>query len=200
MLFAELDLKKEYSYLDYLKWTFEESVELIRGKVFKMSPTPSRKHQDVSYNLTIATSTYFKNNFCKVYVAPFDVRLPQLSTNTSGQINTVVQPDICVICDQNKLDDQGCLGAPDWIIEIISPSTRNKDLNIKYQLYEEAGVREYWIVHPQDQTVNTFVLTDDSKFSFTGLFPAESQVPVSIFSDLTVDLREVFGLNQPVQK
>jgi Uma2 family endonuclease len=95
-----------------------------------------------------------------MYHAPFDVRLTTADANGDAQIRTVVQPDICVVCDQTKLDDQGCVGAPDWIIEIVSPGNTARDTKTKFDLYEENGVQEYWIVYPGHKTVSAFVLED----------------------------------------
>ena len=127
----QLDLKKSYSYADYLTWQFDEMVELIKGKIFKMSPGPNRYHQEVSGNLYIQIRQLLQNSQCKAYHAPFDVRLPLPEhRQTPEQIDTVVQPDICIVCDLDKLDNQGCNGAPDWIIEILSPATSNRDLSL----------------------------------------------------------------------
>jgi len=118
---SQLDLNATYSYADYLNWTFDEAIELIKGKISLMSPAPNVKHQDISMNLTRPLSIYFQHKKCRVYAAPFDVRLydSRKSILASQDIHTVVQPDLCVICDLNKLDQQGCNGAPDWIIEIL---------------------------------------------------------------------------------
>lgn len=139
----QLDLNGTYSYADYLKWQFDDFVEIIKGKVYKMPPAPTRYHQDISREIERPIANYFYKKTCKVYSAPFDVRFPINGEERENAIYTVVQPDICVICDYKKLDDKGCLGAPDLIIEIASPSTAKKDLNEKFNLYESAGVREY---------------------------------------------------------
>jgi len=118
---SQLDPNGTYTYADYLGWQFDESVELIKGKLYRMSPVLKRRHQDASVNLEFALLKYFEDKSCKVYDAPFDVRLPVRNERKPAQLHTVVQPDICVICDLSKLDDDGCLGAPDWVIEITSP-------------------------------------------------------------------------------
>lgn len=122
-----------YSYADYLKWTIEERVEIIKGKLFKMSAAPRRAHQELSIFLATQLYHFLKNRKCKVYDAPFDVRLPVHSAK-NHQIYTVVQPDICVVCDHNKLDELGCLGAPDLIVEILSPGNSQKELHDKYDV------------------------------------------------------------------
>jgi Uma2 family endonuclease len=140
----QLDLSRSYTYADYLTWQFDERVELIRGKVVRMSTAPSTSHQACSGNPHLIIGTYLRKQACKVFYAPFDVRLPLPPENPSNnKIDTIVQPDISVICDLSKLDAQGCQGAPDWIIEILSPATSQKDLTDKFDLYQHAGVQEY---------------------------------------------------------
>ncbi len=132
-------------------------VELIKGKVFKMAAAPKRRHQEIL--LKIASHLYYllDNQTCKAFIAPFDVRLPVQSTKNED-IYTVVQPDICVVCDRSKLDDAGCIGAPDLIVEILSPGNNKKELQNKYEVYEESGVYEYWIFHPEEQTLLVYTL------------------------------------------
>ena len=140
-------------------------MELIRGKVFKMSPAPRVRHQEVAGNLYGQIWHYLKKKKCKVFIAPFDVRLPQPNKGTTDEeIITVVQPDVCVVCDRKKIDELGCVGAPDWIIEVLSPSTSSKDLHEKFEVYEEAGVGEYWVVDPRGQTVLVYILGENGKY------------------------------------
>jgi Uma2 family endonuclease len=127
-----------------------------------------------------------------VYHAPFDVRLPKNGETADDKIYTVVQPDICVICDQKKLDEKGCLGAPDLVVEVQSPSTAKHDLNEKFHLYEEAGVKEYWVVFPRDKGLTVFLLQEDGKFDRGTSYEFEGKVPVSIFKGLEIDLQELF--------
>lgn len=183
----QLDLSREYSYADYLLWKFKERVELFRGKIFKMSPAPARVHQKVSLNLTRILDRKFRNHPCELYVAPFDVRLP----NANGDIVTVVQPDLCVVCDVSKLDAKGCLGAPDLVVEILSPGNTKKEYDLKFSVYEEAGVKEYWIVHPTDRNIQVFVLEDGR---YIGLKPfTENQTMTSrTFPDLVFSTDEVW--------
>lgn len=191
----QLDLAKQYSYTDYLTWQFDEMVELIKGKIFKMSPAPSRQHQEISKNLVVAIDLFLKGKTCKVYHAPFDVRLPlPTSSKDKDIIYTVVQPDISVICDTSKLDQQGCNGAPDWIIEILSPATSKKDLTEKFDIYEKAGVQEYWVVHPTDGTVIPYRLNAQGVYENMRKTPfAKGEIiAVGIFEDLTIDLEEIF--------
>ena len=146
MQLSDLNLNNTYSYADYLKWQIEERLELIKGKIFKMS-APNRTHQELSGYLYLKLGNYLYDKNCKVYAAPFDVRLPRKSKEDIDII-TVVQPDICVICNTAILDAKGCLGAPDIVIEILSPSNNVIELKNKYEIYEEAGVKEYWVVSP----------------------------------------------------
>lgn len=148
---------KSYTYADYLKFTFDDKVEIIKGKIYKMSPAPSSSHQAISIKLSTDLYLYFQAHNCSVFAAPFDVVLP-VSGKDFEASDRVVQPDLCVICDPAKIQERGCFGAPDWIIEILSPHTAKKDLNDKYDLYEESGVLEYWIVDPIHRAVEVFSL------------------------------------------
>ena len=191
----QLDLNKRYTYSDYLKWQFSEMVELIKGRIVRMSPAPSREHQEISFQLLLAIGQYFRKKKCKVYHAPFDVRLPLPSKDDQQAIiNTVVQPDICVICDLSKLDQQGCNGAPDWIIEILSPATSKKDLTDKFDIYQHAGVQEYWVVHPSEATIIPYRLNAQGKYQTLRPTPfvKGEQIPSGIFPELVVDLNAIF--------
>jgi Uma2 family endonuclease len=184
----EPDLAGYYNYADYLQWSFEGMVELINGKIFKMSPAPSSKHQFLSGNLFGMLWNYLKGKPCQVVSAPFDVRLSKFKEDKL--VNSVVQPDLCIICDPTKIDEKGCNGAPDMIVEILSPSTALRDLDLKFKLYEENGVKEYWIIQPNDQTVSIFDLMD-SKFTLRGIYHREKIVEVKTIG-LDIDLNEVF--------
>lgn len=136
MIVKEPDLSGTYSYADYLTWTWDEMAELIRGKVYKMSPAPGSLHQRISTELLRQIANFLKGKKCNVFSAPFDVRLPDTAAEKANQkITTVVQPDLCVICDPEKIDERGCLGAPDLIIEILSKHTAVKDLRDKFEVY-----------------------------------------------------------------
>ena len=187
---SQLDKNKTYTYKDYLLWQFQERVELIKGKLFPMSPAPNVAHQRIAINLTGIFWQFFKNKPCQVFSAPFDVRLPVPSKK--GNPTTVVQPDLCVICDPTKLDEQGCNGAPDLVIEVLSPGNSRREMHEKFQVYEESGVKEYWLVYPLDKNVIVYILNPDGQF--IGLRPIiEGQVLHStLFPDLIVDLGELF--------
>ena len=193
MKLKDLDLDKTYTYADYLRWTFEEAVELIRGKVFKMSPAPNTYHQDISTKLLLKIGYYFGEKGCKVFHAPFDVRLPLPPGQIKDEeIQNVVQPDISVICDRSKIDIRGCLGAPDWIIEIASPSTSKKDMKDKFEVYEFSGVKEYWIVFPQEQSVLIYTLNERGKYIGLPPLVKEDKVSPVLFPNLVIDLGEIF--------
>jgi len=191
----DLDFGKKYTYADYLNWQFEEMVELIKGKVFRMSPAPNTEHQAISRNLLIHIGNFLQQKSCKVFHAPFDVRLPLPPEHQNeDKIDTVVQPDICVICDLDKLDEKGCKGSPDWIIEILSKSSANKDLKEKFEIYQHAGVREYWIVYPNSKTVIPYRLDEEGKFQAQreNPFSKSEHIPVNIFAELQISLKAIF--------
>jgi Uma2 family endonuclease len=180
-----------YTYADYLGWEMDEMVELIKGKVFRQAAAaPRRIHQKISGKIFNRLFNFLEGHPCEVYEAPFDVRLP-VKSKRNEDIDTVVQPDICVICDKSKLDELGCVGAPDLIIEILSPGSNKKELKYKYEVYEESGVGEYWIIHPDEQTVLTYTLVKGnyvpSKLFTSGDFLDSKTIP-----GFQLDLEYVF--------
>jgi Uma2 family endonuclease len=179
-----------YSYADYLSWTMDEMVEIIKGRVFKMSPAPKRIHQKISWSLSGLLYNYLKNKKCQAFSGPFDVRLP-LKSRKNEDIFTVVQPDICVICDLDKLDEAGCIGAPDLVIEILSKGNNKKELKNKYEVYEESGVKEYWIIHPEEQTliINKLV---DGKYIPSRLLTTGDEITTPILPEFVLKLTDVF--------
>lgn len=179
-----------YTYADYLNWDFEEIVELIKGKVFKKAAAPSRRHQKVSMVLSRIVSNFLENKKCEVYAAPFDVRFSK--NPKDKKVDSVVQPDLSVICDPAKLDDKGCLGAPDLIVEILSLSNNRVELQNKYELYEEFGVREYWIIHPVECTLLIYTLID-GKYQASRLFTVGDKIQSIVLPGFVVDLEEVFS-------
>ena len=187
---SQLDPDGYYTYQDYLTWKFPERVELYKGKPFELSPAPNRRHQRISVTLTLQIGNQIHGKGCELFTAPFDVRLP--IPNKKGKSDTVVQPDLCVVCDESKLDKQGCNGAPDLVVEILSPGNPKREIREKYDLYEEAGVREYWVVYPNEDTVLVFVLNEENKF--IGLKPVtiEDELVSTIFPELKIDLGSVF--------
>lgn len=188
---SQLDLTKTYSYADYLTWKFDEFVELIKGKLMRPMAGPSRLHQVYSANLLRQILPMFRGNLCQVYHAPFDVRLTTGGGNGDQHIHTVVQPDICVVCDPAKLDDRGCVGAPDWIVEILSPGNTARDTKIKFDLYEECGVREYWIVFPGEKTVAVYAL-ENGEYCRAGEYYTPGPIPVLTLPGFALEWSEVF--------
>jgi len=179
-----------YTYADYLTWQMDEMVELIKGKIFKQAAAPRRIHQEVSGRVFNKLYNYLEKQSCKVYAAPFDVRLP-VKSKKNEDINTVVQPDICVICDPEKLDELGCVGAPDLIVEILSPGNNKKELQNKYEVYEESGVKEYWVIHPNECTLVVYTLIN-GKYVSSKLFTHGERVSSQAVAGFVLDLEEVF--------
>lgn len=183
----QLDLSGTYTYADYLLWKFQEKVELIKGKILKMSPAPRTNHQRVNVNLVKILSIFFEGKKCELFSAPFDVRLP----NEKKQIYTVVQPDLCVVCDLSKIDQRGCLGSPDLVVEIISPGNSKKEMRTKFELYEEAQIPEYWVIHPQERYVIVFVLEKGKYKLAKPIFDDEELVSVK-FPELKIPVEKIF--------
>ncbi|WP_162415744.1 Uma2 family endonuclease [Cyclobacterium roseum] len=180
-----------YTYADYLTWQLDEMVELIKGKVFRSAAAaPRRIHQEISGKIFNKLFNFLEKHPCKVYEAPFDVRLP-VKSKKNEDIDTVVQPDICVICDKSKLDVMGCIGAPDLIVEILSPGSNKKELKNKYEVFEESGVKEYWIIHPDEQTVMTYTLTT-GKYIPSRLFTSGDVIESNSIPEFRLDLEYVF--------
>lgn len=190
MKLADLDLNKTYTYADYLKWTFTERVELIKGKIFQMSPAPSSSHQRLFLHMLLEIGNFLKGRECTVYAAPFDVRLPRKSADDKDII-TVLQPDICVICDPTKIEERGCLGAPDIVIEILSPSNNKKELKYKKDIYQESGVKEYWIVEPREKAIQVMTFENGTLLSSTYFFTDE-QVTTPILPGFSLDVGKLY--------
>ncbi len=194
--FSQLDLNKIYTYADYLTWKFNERVEILKGKISLMSPAPNLNHQAIERNLIIEIGSYLKNKKCRVFPAPFDVRLynRKQSILKNKEIKTIVQPDVCVVCNPEILDKQGCDGAPDWIIEIVSKGNSKKDLLLKYELYQENGVGEYWLVYPYEEAIHQFILNPETqRYQLHGIYAQDGFISPYLFPDLKMDLTEVFA-------
>jgi Uma2 family endonuclease len=182
---------KNFTYGDYITWPDEERWELIDGYAYNMSPAPSRRHQAISRELSRQVANFLLDKSCEVFFAPFDVRLPEADENDEDII-TVVQPDIVVVCDKKKLDDKGCRGAPDLIIEILSPATSAKDMKIKLPLYERFAVKEYWVIHPTDNIVQVFKLNKKKMYGKPDVYTEEDKIKTQILEGLEVELDLVF--------
>ena len=176
---------QRYTYADYRQWDDGERWELINGESYLMSPAPLRAHQRISMELSYQLRAFLKGKPCEVFAAPFDVRL-----NADTFDDTVVQPDLLIVCDRSKLDDKCCVGAPDMVVEILSPSTERHDRLVKFQTYQKAGVREYWIIDPDTGTVQVNIL-ENGKYVIT-MYGDTGVAPVYILEGCTVNLREVF--------
>ena len=183
------NLKRKFTYSDYLKWTEPERWELIGGVPYNMTPAPSTEHQRLVLELATIIKVGLMASDCTVFVSPFDVRLP-LGDEEDAAIENVVQPDVVVVCDPAKIDARGCKGAPDLVIEITSPSTFRKDLTDKYALYETSGVKEYWIVYPDNKAIAVYLLSE-GRFGLPQVYTAEDSIQMSI-SPLNVELSRVF--------
>ncbi|MBF0411058.1 MAG: Uma2 family endonuclease [Candidatus Riflebacteria bacterium] len=188
---AEKTLKEYYTYKDLLNFPENERWEVIDGQIFDMSPAPSRRHQEILWNLSKLVAAFLEGKQCKAYFAPFDVRLPRRN-EPDEEIETVVQPDLVVVCDETKLDEKGCRGAPDWVVEIISPSTSEKDLIHKKNLYELHKVPEYWVVFPGDRVVQVFDLNNLEKYVQKRIYIGNAKAPVQVLPGLIIDLQKVF--------
>ena len=186
----QLDLiNSVYTYTDYVLWNIKERLEVIKGKIFRLD-TPDVSHQKISGNLYGEMYHYFKGKSCKLFAAPFDV----VFKNEKGIEDSVVQPDICVVCDPKKLEnDKRCLGAPDLIIEILSPGNTKKEMRYKYELYEEAGVYEYWVVRPIDKEITQFVL-ENGKYRALPPIIEGDRISSAKFPELTVATEDIFRL------
>ena len=182
-------LRKEehYTYADYCKWGDDERWELIRGVPYAMSPAPASKHQSIIGALHLQLGNFLKGKSCKVFLSPFDVRL-----NFDTDDDTVVQPDLLVVCNQTKIDDKGCNGAPDMVIEVLSPSSARYDRSVKFRLYQQSGVLEYWIIDPETQTVQAHIL-DDGRY-YTNIYSDADVAPVHVLEGCTINVPDLFAI------
>jgi len=188
--FNELDLYGTYSYAQYLLWKFEDRVELIRGKVFKMA-APNTDHQDVAGNLFNELTNFLKAKNCRAYIAPCDVRFPQQSTEDDA-IFTVLQPDVFVLCDKNKREYRGFIGAPDLVVEVRSPGNSEKAIALKFDIYQEFGVREYWFINPVKLTLLKYVLKSDGLYNAGTTYTKEEVVTSDVLTGFSISLKAVF--------
>ena len=184
----ELDLNARYTAGQYLQWHFEEMVELIKGKVFKMSPAPRSNHQRIQLALASLFFTKLQGEKCEVFDAPFDVYLTK--EDDFRKAENVVQPDVCIICDPSKIHERGCVGAPDLIVEILSPSTRQKDLTLKRDLYEEFAVPEFWVVSVSERFLIRHLLRE-GKYQ-QQIFTEDASLCPMNFPNIKVELRQIF--------
>lgn len=187
--------KERYTYADYLNWDEPDRYELVDGIPVALA-SPSENHQRVLMELGRQLANFLDGKPCKVYPAPFDVRLFEEKGDTPDDVNTVFQPDLMVVCDSSKVDNKGVHGAPDLIIEILSHSTARQDRIVKMNRYQQAGVKEYWIVSPEELTVEKFVL-DGGAFRLKDVYTRASAAEVSVLQDCKIDLLKVFPDDEP---
>jgi Uma2 family endonuclease len=192
---SQLDVNKQYSYADYITWKFAERVELFKGWIMKMAPSPSEIHQSTNTFLFGTLFNFFNTTKCKLYTAPFDVRLldsKSAKKKNNEDIFTVVQPDLMVVCDLKKIDKQGIIGAPDLIVEITSPGNAKKELKYKFELYELNGVLEYWVVNPTEKNIMVYAL-QQNKFELHKIYFDDDVCKSVIFKGLQFDVNKVFA-------
>ena len=189
----QLDFSKQYSYADYLTWKFTETVELLRGKIVAMA-APHWQHQQISLNLSLELGIFFKKQPCLILTAPVDVRIPKTPTDTNDKVYNVVQPDICVLCGESGQynSKNGWVGIPDLVVEIISPSTRKRDLLEKKDIYQEAGVKEYWIVLPLDRILFLYSL-ENGKYKEPLVYTTGDEFTSILFPEMRIAMDDVFA-------
>jgi len=188
----------QFTYADYLSWTDDKMREIVNGFVYAFA-APVLKHAKTTTYFLVKMANFIyrrkRKGNCHIFHAPFDVRLPLNGETDDDKIYNVVQPDICVVCDPAKLDYRGCIGAPDLIVEVQSPSTAKRDLDEKFHLYEQAGVREYWVVFPKEKAVTVFLLQADGKYDMGTTYEAlnnDKKIPVDTLKGLIIDMDELF--------
>ena len=181
-----------YTYAEYLTWPEGERLELINGVPF-MQAAPLWQHQSISRELMLQFGEYLRNKACQVFAAPFDLRLPYANEKDEKTIN-VYQPDLLVVCDKKNLKGTGYFGVPSLVIEILSSSTAKNDRLLKFNMYERAGVKEYWIVEPDSKLVSVFTLQDNMRYGRPEIYTDDDNIKVSIFPNLTIDLNRIFAL------
>ena len=174
-----------FTYGDYCRWPDDERWELIDGEAYAMA-APGLAHQTVVGELFRQIANHLVGKPYRPFVAPFDVRLP-CGNEADAEVTTVVQPDILVVCDPAKLDERGCRGAPDWVVEVLSPSTAAKDQIQKLAAYERAGVREVWLVHPTDHVVIVYTLSADGGYGKPAIHETRGTLAAGLFSDLPIE-------------
>ena len=188
---AETAVEERYTYGDYKSWDDGLRWELIDGEAFCMSPGPGTVHQSLAFVLALKLGVYFEGKECQVFFAPFDVLLPK-GDEPEDAIDTVVQPDIMILCDKSKLRHNGIKGAPDVVFEILSPSTTQRDLDDKFRLYERAGVKEYVIVDPQNRVIFVHRRDAEEQFSWKKAYEAKDVLEFGLFPELKIPLSSVW--------
>lgn len=184
--------QERFTFADCLTWDESEHIEIINGEAFMMA-TPSRIHQEICFEIGRQLGNYLEGKQCKAYPAPFGVRLFEQDGDRPENVDTMVEPDISVVCDRNKLDKHGCKGAPDMIVEVLSPSTQRHDQLVKLNLYQRAGVREYWIVDPENKTVRVLLQTGEGTLWTHEVYRREDVAKVNVLEGCFIELSKVFS-------
>ena len=191
-----LDMNRQYTYADYRTWTDDKARELLNGFIRVISPAPPANHEMIAKKIHTAMINFIDQNGgnCQVFCTPFDVRFPKSPDKTAdNQIYTVVQPDICVVCDSSLIDKRGCLGAPDMVVEILSLSSLRYDLKEKFNIYEAGVVKEYWVVSPKEEGINVFILQEDTgEYDDGTVYEGPAQVPVQTLPGLSINTEALF--------
>lgn len=183
---------RRHTYADYCAWPTDERWELIDGVAYAMGPAPFRLHQKALGNIFRQAADALEGKTCEAYIAPFDVRLPK-GDEQDEALDTVVQPDLSVVCDLTKLNDKGCRGAPDWIVEVLSPATASHDHVTKRALYERTGVREFWLVHPTDRIATIYRQIEPGRFGPAEIIELSGQTVVHILPEIVIEWERVVG-------
>lgn len=184
--------KISYTFADVLSWDEDERIEIINGEAFMMA-TPSRIHQEICFEIGRQLGNYLEGKQCKVYLAPFGVRLFEQDGDNPEDVNSVVEPDISVVCDKSKLDKHGCKGAPDMVVEVLSPSSLRHDRLVKLNLYQQAGVREYWIVDPENKAVQVFLQDGKDFLRICEEYGCRDVAKVNVLDGCFIELNNVFS-------
>ena len=187
----EQPVEKYYTYADVLSWDEDVRAEIIDGDLYMMAE-PSTDHQIISGELFGQIWTFLRDKPCQVFAAPFGVRLFEQEGDAPSNVKTVLEPDISVVCDKKKLDKRGCKGAPDFVIEILSPSNERHDRLVKFNLYQRAKVREYWIVDPRSSTVEVMLPDENGKLTISEVYSRKDTAPVTVLPGCMIDLAKVF--------
>lgn len=188
---------KRFTYADYLAWPEPPRRELIDGAAYAMAPAPDLAHQDTVGELFAQVKRALEGTPCRVFVAPVDVRLPKRD-EADERIDTVVQPDVFVVCDPAKLDRRGVRGAPDWVVEVLSPGTAAHDMIRKRRAYEQAGVREYWLVHLADRVLTAYHLQGDA-YGRPDTQELEGETAVAVLPGVIIEWAPVVRWLPPVE-
>jgi len=187
----EPDASLTYSYADYAKWKFLERLELLKGRIFKLAAA-NTNHQRATMKIGFDLYGFLKGKTCQVFIAPFDVRLPVKDRKRDDQITTVVQPDVCVFCDPAKIDERGACGVPDLVVEVLSPSNSQYDVRDKFDVYQEAGVKEYWIVSPMQESIMVSLLQADGKYGASSVYKKADTLHAATIPGFSVNINELF--------